>query len=247
MEALYAILADIYASQGGLKGSNDKMSEGRRYNDHARGVYFHLQSEPLKVLSSARYSPVFWDGSYLQAYLKVREGRSWRVVYQHKDHKVQTPNGDFSGLEGYEANDARMPGGPRFYYESLFIQHVGYQQLQKGDEFAYLWQPSLEARPAFMKSLPHDHTVSMVAIPLDLEAVDRDTGGLLEGAARAQIQLPEWRGGLDVESEKIEALGLNQMQMPAAPISTTERNANDAWALMFIDYLERFHPGEHDM
>ena len=87
----------------------------------------------------------------------------------------------------------------------------------------------------------------MVTVPLYLEAVDRDTGGLLEGAAHARIQLPAWRGRLDAESEKIEALGLNQMQMPAAPISTTERNANDAWALMFIDYLERFHPGEHDM
>ena len=42
IEALYAFLADIYGCQGGLKGLNDKTSEGHRYNAHACGVYFTL-------------------------------------------------------------------------------------------------------------------------------------------------------------------------------------------------------------
>ena len=84
---------------------------------------------------------------YIRVYIKVRCDRNWRVELPHKDQKVQMSNTD-ARLKVPLGTQLREAKGPSVYYESIFIQHVGYQDLKNGDDYNVVWTRAYEARPS---------------------------------------------------------------------------------------------------
>ena len=79
------------------------------------------------------------------------------------------------------------------------------------------------------------------------EVVDHDVAGLPRAEAGARPEEGEQTDVENSEEERVEALGLSLMQMPAHPSDIPQRDAGDAWALLYADFLRRFHLGDHEM
>ena len=68
------------------------------------------------------------------------------------------------------------------YYKSLWLHHVGYQNLKKDDVFTLVWNPALEARPQHIIERHGDNrqeTVSMVEFPPVRQDASRDAANSL--------------------------------------------------------------------
>ena len=164
MESLYAILSNIHNAEGGLKASGSR-EEGQQYNnkkgkDDAIGVYVHYEGEERKCNNYATLAPVFWNGTYVRVVFEVMGDRHYRVTYKHDDQKIQMPNSDPLCKEGLErarkaaeeaGGKALIPGGPSIYYKSMWIQIKGYQDIEDLEEFNYVWNTLLEARPKHLE------------------------------------------------------------------------------------------------
>ena len=100
-----------------------------------------------KVKHYTRWVPLFGDGTYVRMIIEVEVDRNYRVRYNHHDQKVQMSNADalLHHLTPGSIHEGML--GPSIFYRSVHIQHIGYQDMMKGDEYNMAWNDSLEARP----------------------------------------------------------------------------------------------------
>ena len=102
---------------------------------------------------------MFGDGTYVRMYFEVEVDRNYRVKVKHFDQKVQMSNAD--ALLHHVTPGSIPEGmlGPSIFYKSVHFQHIGYQDMNKGDEYNMAWNDSLEARP--------DHVVRLMGANRD--------------------------------------------------------------------------------
>ena len=87
---------------------------------------------------------MFSDGTYIMVWYEVRVDRAWRVAKKHEHQKIQMGNHDCNPpVEG-------SVGGPSIFPVSLFVRHVGYQDLPLGVWCTMVRSPTLEIPPDFV-------------------------------------------------------------------------------------------------
>ena len=123
VEAMFAILAGSKTQAGGLEASSDRQ-KGQRYNADKKGVYFHTKKDMSSALGYAHWVPLFADGCYVQVLLQCEVDRAHRIVYDHKNQKLQKPNIDckLAGSDGTEP----YTGGPSIFLARLHVRIVGF-------------------------------------------------------------------------------------------------------------------------
>ena len=123
---------------------SEDRSKGHRHLDGGKRSYFHPEKTKHKAHNYNYYAPVFSDGTYLTAWYEVRVDRAWRVAKKHEDQKIQMGKQDCNPpVEG-------RVGGPSIFPVSLFVRHVGYQDLPIGSICTMVWSPALEIPPDFL-------------------------------------------------------------------------------------------------
>ena len=103
--------------------------------------------------------PLFNDGTYVRLTIEVLRNTSYSKNYKGSEQRVQHGNAQ---CEPDPANGSA--GGPSYYYVSLHVEHVGYQDLPSGDSTYLIWNPVLEARPRHLPS-PSTTQVPVVMFP----------------------------------------------------------------------------------
>ena len=96
----------------------------------------------------------------MQVTLECVVDRAHRVVYEHRDQKLQKPNSECEELDKED-----YKGGPSIHYKYLHVRIVGYQDLPKDSTYTMIWNPGAEARPDHINRLHgtnQDRKVCMV-------------------------------------------------------------------------------------
>ena len=145
-EAAYAIGSDVDKDFGGFMASDDR-DAGHRHLNSAKALYMHADKDKEKIFNYTRPAPLIGDGTYVSVAVEMLVDVTHRIPNGHKDQKTQKVNAQCQSTGELGV----CPGGPSVYVVAIWMKHVGYQDLNLGDEISLVWNPALEAMPRWMQ------------------------------------------------------------------------------------------------